>query len=228
LYYLLMFYVPSSLLFRFLADVKGSSSRLMKKYHLNIWIVLLVAFFVFFNILYFNHYITPPVYTGVRPNLQYLLYYGFFYGSGWLLFYFLHELPVLQNKGLLLLIAGIIISVVRFQFSAGLPYSVLVLTAASETFCLVYGMVGIFLRFFNRESNLWRYLSDSSYWVYLIHIFILSSVQILLLKVDMPGILKLITVLTVTVAVSMITYRYFVRFTFIGELLNGKRDKTKK
>jgi Predicted acyltransferases len=132
---------------------------------------------------------------------------------------------MISRLGVFSLIIGIVLSVFRFVAGEKLSYLSSVLLASLETFFMVYGIIGVFIRFFNKGSRFWRYLSDSSYWVYLIHVFIVATVQVLLLNVQIPGFLKLLIALVTTVVIAMITYRYFVRYTIIGETLNGKRQK---
>lgn len=225
LYYLILFYILFCPLYRFLLQSRQDFGNVFKKFRIGVPLLLFIFWVLLFLLLFFSHYITPPVYTGIKPDVNYILYYGLFFSSGWILFYYYREFSIISQTGVFILIAGLILSVIRFLFLKELSYFFSVVLASFETFFLVYGMVGVFLRFFNRSSRFWRYLSDSSYWVYLIHVLIVAAVQVLLLSVQLPGYLKLITVLTVTVGIAMVTYHYFVRYTIIGETLNGKRQK---
>ena len=45
-----------------------------------------------------------------------------------------------------------------------------VVTQALSCVSLTAGSLGLFLRFVRNESAGWRYLSDSSYWVYIVHL----------------------------------------------------------
>lgn len=225
LYYLILFYILFCPLYRFLFQPKQSIENIVKKYRIGMIFLIFSLYCLFFALLYFSHYITPPVYTGIKPDINYLLYYGFFFSSGWILYYYFQEFSIISRAGIFALIIGVVLSVFRFITGEKLLYLPSVLVASLETFFLVYGIIGVFIRFFNRSSRFWRYLSDSSYWVYLIHVFIVATVQVLLLNVQIPGFLKLAIALVTTVLIAMITYRYFVRYTIIGETLNGKRQK---
>lgn len=225
LYYLIFFYIFFCPLYRFLLRQRQGFEKVFQKFSIGIKLLVLILYSLFFVLLYFSHYITPPVYTGIKPDINYLIYYGFFFSSGWLLFFYYREFSMISQVGIFIFITGIFLSVIRFLSVIEVPYLFSVVWSSLETFCLVYGMVGVFLRFFNRSSRFWRYLSDSSYWVYLIHVFIVAVVQVLLLNVQIPGFLKLLIVLVTTVVIAMITYRYFIRYTIIGETLNGKRQK---
>ncbi len=74
------------------------------------------------------------------------------------------------------------------------------------------------------RSNAWlKFCSDSSYWVYLIHLPIILFLQTLLIPVAIPVLAKLVFVVVATWLFCMATYVVFVRYTPIGWMLNGKR-----
>ena len=78
--------------------------------------------------------------------------------------------------------------------------------------------------FLNRRNTLLNYLSDSSYWMYLIHLPIVVFIQTLLIETSLPVWLKLAIVTLSTAACCLISYVVFVRYTPIGWLLHGKRS----
>ena len=88
---------------------------------------------------------------------------------------------------------------------------------------LTYGFLGLFLRYLEKPSSTWRYISDASYWIYLVHLPITVALPPLLAGVAMPSGLKFSLVLGATAAITLITYHYCVRATFIGNQLNGRR-----
>ena len=66
-----------------------------------------------------------------------------------------------------------------------------------------------------------RFLSDASYWMYLVHLPLLLVGQALLRKINLPAIVKLTILLWVAAVVLLLSYRFVVRYTWIGRLLNG-------
>jgi peptidoglycan/LPS O-acetylase OafA/YrhL len=78
-------------------------------------------------------------------------------------------------------------------------------------------------KYLARQSRLLRFLSDASYWIYLVHLPIACFLQILL--VDTPLVLgvKLLVTTVGTFLYCMATYLVFVRYTPLGCLLNGRR-----
>jgi glucan biosynthesis protein C len=90
---------------------------------------------------------------------------------------------------------------------------------------MVYGSIGFFLRYFRSESSLWRYISDASYWMYLIHLMIIAGLQVFLLNFPLPALVKFASILTLTFVITLVSYHYFIRYTWVGNLLHGKRQK---
>ncbi|RLT99338.1 MAG: hypothetical protein D9N11_14165 [Ketobacter sp.] len=76
-------------------------------------------------------------------------------------------------------------------------------------------------------SRLARYLSEASYWVYLIHLPITVAVPMLIEHWPIAREIKFSLVLIMTLSLSVLSYHLLVRSTFIGWLLNGKRHPFK-
>jgi peptidoglycan/LPS O-acetylase OafA/YrhL len=68
-----------------------------------------------------------------------------------------------------------------------------------------------------------RYFTDASYWIYLVHFPITIALSGFLTRFEAPAAVKFLNVQIVTTAAAILSYHYFVRTTFIGEMLNGKR-----
>ena len=100
---------------------------------------------------------------------------------------------------------------------AGITNSVL---AAFMTF----GLLGIYQAHFDRPSALGRYVSDASYWVYLIHYPLLIAVAGALTVAPLPVVIKYLLTLAIVVPIVLATYHFGVRSTRLGTwLTSGKR-----
>ena len=97
------------------------------------------------------------------------------------------------------------------------------------------GLVGLF-ELLLRSPRPWvRWLADSSYWIYIIHLPVVTFLTFYLAHLDRQGSLKALTgfgwsaelkflaACAATGALGIVTYRYLVRHTPLGALLNGKR-----
>ncbi len=88
---------------------------------------------------------------------------------------------------------------------------------------LVFGLTGLFLRHLDRQLPVVRYVADSSYWVYLVHLPCCIWISGLLAGLAWSPWLKILVVLGGTTMISFATYDLLVRSSFIGEVLNGRR-----
>ncbi|WP_139417944.1 acyltransferase family protein [Agromyces laixinhei] len=86
-----------------------------------------------------------------------------------------------------------------------------------------FALIGLCVRFLQRESRLMRYLADASYWSYLLHLPIVIAVGLALADLDWPILVKLAITFTVTAVLLLGSYDLFVRSTWIGKWLNGHR-----
>ena len=91
------------------------------------------------------------------------------------------------------------------------------------TWSSIIVIVLIFYKFTNRSNSKIRYLSDASYFIYIIHISIIILLQGMFSSIEMNHFIKFIMIIFFTTTFSLISYHYLVRNTYIGILLNGKK-----
>lgn len=91
---------------------------------------------------------------------------------------------------------------------------------------LIVLSIGICRRLINKPNALLRYLSDASYWIYLIHLPIVIWLQIAVAEIALHWLLKWLLVSGATLALSLVLYDILVRPTLIGRVLNGKRKRS--
>lgn len=99
-------------------------------------------------------------------------------------------------------------------------------TVAIVAWLTVYGLLGLFLRYLNSEPPTVRYIADSSYWMYLIHLPVVAALQVVLYEVDIPSFVKFMIVGFTTTVIGLLSYRMLVRYTVIGRYLHGSRRRT--
>ena len=90
---------------------------------------------------------------------------------------------------------------------------------------MVFGLIGLALRLYRTPHRSVRYLADSSYWIYLIHMPILGFIQVDLFRVPGTALWKFPLVLTGTLALGFASYETLVRYTAIGKGLHGHRER---
>ncbi len=91
---------------------------------------------------------------------------------------------------------------------------------------MVLGSIGACRHLLSRPSNALRYLSDSSYWLYLAHLPVVILAQWLVRDLQIPPFIKFAGVVLVVSGLLLVTYEYGVRYTVVGRLLNGPRQRT--
>ena len=85
------------------------------------------------------------------------------------------------------------------------------------------GFIGLAEAKFGSYNPFSRFISDGSYWMYLIHLPIVAFTTFFLFDWPLLPEIKFILSIAFTTVICLITYRSFVRSSFIGMFLNGKR-----
>lgn len=94
---------------------------------------------------------------------------------------------------------------------------------ALAIFASTFAVLSLALRFASGHSALRRYLADSSYWVYIVHLPLVMVGQVLVINMTWPWWIKLGVVVGGVMTVALLSYALLVRHTFIGGWLNGRR-----
>lgn len=179
-----------------------------------------------------------PAPESFMPSLWPFLFYGVFYFLGWMM-RGREEFVELDVRGIVLLsmILGVAFGVYywtmpvldlriliggRFEQSSLNYWLGVLLTCylavGFSWLSLVYGK-----NFLNKRSPLMSLVSDSAYWVYLVHLPLAVFLQTLLVPVEMSVWLKLFVTTVGTLVPCLLSYLVFVRYTPLGRLLHGKR-----
>ena len=74
----------------------------------------------------------------------------------------------------------------------------------------------------NHSNAVLRYLSDASYWTYIVHLPILFAIQYRLMDLELPWTVKFTISVSATCALCLLSYHAFVRSTFLGGLLSAR------
>jgi len=90
---------------------------------------------------------------------------------------------------------------------------------------MIFGFIGLFRQFFSEGNRRIRYISDSSYWLYVMHLPPIMMLQIWVNNWPLPSVVKLLGICAVSTAALLIIYEYAVRYTWVGTMLNGKKTR---
>lgn len=170
-----------------------------------------------------------PAPDGLLPQLWALVYYGGFFLFG----YALHQHPATipharpgpGSLGLASLTAYLLFLVLlgRQAEHRGVHLVVALLEAYISVWMTVW-CLQMGRRWLHTQSVWLRFVSDSSYWTYLIHLPVVFAVQFLLTDWDAWWFTKWTVSVVATLAVCLTTYQVAVRDRALGRLLNGARD----
>ena len=169
----------------------------------------------------------------LRPDFRILAIYGGFFVLGWMLS---RQRELLDRFARLTwprwVVAGIGIAAVLLlggierdpahphYLAAHVTYT---LSYALTMWSLVFLTIGVFRKLCSRPNAFVRYVADSSYWMYLVHLPVVVWLQVAVAEIPLHWSLKLAFISVFTIAVSLLTYDLFVRSTVIGWLLSGRR-----
>jgi glucans biosynthesis protein C len=168
------------------------------------------------------------------PQLWSFGFFGLFFAAGYFIFQQENFLDKFKNYSLFLLVGSV--GAYVFYFSL-LPTAFSFMPAADSfakklllgsleaiiacwmtLFCLVTGK-----KFLNFRNRFLRFLSDSSYWIYIVHLPIVFAVQYKLMDMDLSLLAKYSLSVGITLLIATISYLILVRWTPIGWLLNGRK-----
>jgi glucan biosynthesis protein C len=84
-------------------------------------------------------------------------------------------------------------------------------------------LVGIALKHLSAPSSLRRYWADASYWLYIAHLPLVTALQVIAARVHWHWSIELTLILAISTSLLLLSYKLFVRSTWLGAILNGTR-----
>ncbi len=178
----------------------------------------------------------PDTSMGILPIPHVLAYYGLFFGFGVLYYEAHHTSDRLGNSWRwTLTLCLLVVFPTALEFATGvLAVRNSVLSAFSHrimsvflqslyAWMMAFGLMGMFRTVLSVDRCWIRYMSDASYWVYLVHLPLVVITQAMVCRWPFPAILKFLVVILVVGSAMLWTYHKFVRYSPIGAFLNGRR-----
>jgi glucan biosynthesis protein C len=209
------------------ATVRTRLTGLFRSAVQSLWAPLIFAVPSFLAMLLMKHpwLEDPPSFV---PVARIVIAYAIPFAFGWLLYRNADLLDTLNRRAWLYAALAAIESLaylVRFAIPMDREVAFYLARALHSValWLLIFSVTGLFLRYLGGHSALRRYLCDSSYFLYLAHMPVIMAFQLLLKDVPLSPLAKIALVLTATIAVLLPLYRYAVRPTFVGAVLNGRR-----
>lgn len=180
--------------------------------------------------------------TGLTPQLPAMVAYGSAFLLGWLLHRQSELLATLGRQWRVHLALAVALTTACLAWLGPTPnlldpFTVsggpearfaYTLSYALAVWFWTFGLLGAAVRFFSRQSPALRYLADASYFFYLAHLPVVFALQVLLMDVPLPWLVKFPLLLAITFGLLLVSYHYLVRSTFLGAILNGRRYPRQK
>ena len=158
------------------------------------------------------------------PEVSSLVTYLGAFTTGWLLFARRGSLQRLAGQWPGHLAAAVVgTGVAYLAMEQDFPLLLGAAILAGAGWCWVYALIGVCVRHLRRERPMVRYLADSSYWAYLLHLPILLLCELLIADLVWPMPVKVTLTLVVTMALLLTSYHWMVRPRALGGWLNGRR-----
>jgi peptidoglycan/LPS O-acetylase OafA/YrhL len=176
----------------------------------------------------------PTPDSSLIPNAQAAVAFFTTFGFGWLVYRQSDLLPILRRRWPLNLTIGALGVALEIVCAGGfLPNLHPLLSGPAKlaaaagyalgTWALTFAAIGLALRFLDGFSPARRYIADSSYWLYLVHLPLIMALQVLVARLAWPWELKFAVILGVAFPLMLASYELIVRHSFIGWVLNGRR-----
>ena len=179
------------------------------------------------------HHIVPLTAEQWGYELIQLVYQGYFFIVGIYLFRLHKDMDAIKRYAWVYLGLATLAFYLwsqthaRFFRELGLPeYSDRVAVAIYISlfcWCMIWGMTGLGLTILAKPRAVVRWLSDSAYWVYLVHLPIVALLMILLKDWPVGPWVKFCVIVAITSLATLVSYQWGVRYTLIGRWLNGPR-----
>lgn len=240
LYYLLMFYAAALVARTLTRDtalrgIDGAVRFLMRSGLAALAFALPVAAW------YVHLWPEWPGWTGLPapgsliPFVPALIGYGSCFTVGWLLHRQTNLLLQLRDRWAWYSLAGIGLAVASYWIAGptahwsaylqGWELNAFAATYMTASWCLSFALIGLGLRFLSNPNPARKYVADSSYWLYLMHLVPIMFFVAWLHPLDWHWGLKFTIIIAASVPLLLVSYHYLVRYTVIGATLNGQRHK---
>lgn len=94
---------------------------------------------------------------------------------------------------------------------------------ALAIYASAFAALALALRFLSGARPAFRYLADASYWIYIVHLPVVMALQVLVYDLAWPWPVKMVAIVGWTASITLATYELFVRHSFMGRWLNGRK-----
>lgn len=237
LYYLIIFYLGALILRRAFGRFTGALDASVRCLMRGVWGPLVLALPLA------AYYIQLPGWSvwgglpapfSIIPDPGALLAYGMFFGFGWVLQRQQPLLFALAKRWPLYCVLAVVSWALCRAIAGSAPHwgpflkdgqlVAYTLSFMVSAWCWTFGLIGLAMRTLSGFSPVRRYLADSSYWIYLMHIPALMFFDQVLHPLPLHWSVRYSLSIASVMIVTLVSYHYLVRHSFLGATLNGRRQ----
>jgi peptidoglycan/LPS O-acetylase OafA/YrhL len=172
----------------------------------------------------------PDTSVGLLPMPHVLVYYAVFFAFGAIY----HDCDDRNTRAGRLgrhwwLWGGLALGVI-FPIALNVPQGRLLssLLQVAYAWMMIFAFMGFFGRFVRQPNRAIRYLSDASYWLYLMHLPLLIPLQAWVRNWPLPALLKCALLCIAVTGSLLLVYDLVVRYTWVGAMLNGRKQRPRR
>ena len=108
-------------------------------------------------------------------------------------------------------------------FYGGWPKVVIAYGRAVSCWLMCFAFIGLAHRYLNKPSAKIRYLADSAYWVYWIHLPLTFGLSKVAQQFELNSLTKSYVIMLFSTFIIYWSYNTFVRYSFLGDFFMGRR-----
>lgn len=178
----------------------------------------------------------------IVPQLWSFGWFGIFFAVGWVLFSSQYLLDTISSYWKPMLVVSLVAFAIVYSLY---PRTITLANAINQkdyvvdpliriSISILQGFISVYMvfsllilgkKFLDGENAFFRYMSQSSYWVYLVHVPIVLFIQVMLMDKDWNLWVKYSITVALTFVISLLSYQLLVRYTPIGWMLKGRIKK---
>jgi len=171
----------------------------------------------------FGYSFGPDTATGWIPPPHLLAYYGIFFFFGVAYFVADDSLSQLGRHGYLTVPFALLVVFPMALFTQPINRPLSDFLQICYAWLMITGGIGLCRGVFANENPGIRYVSDASYWMYLIHLPLIMALQSIMTPVPLVAPVKFSVLMLFSLTLLLASYQLLVKNTLVGVVLNGRR-----
>lgn len=171
----------------------------------------------------------PPLDTSLIPSFSLLIFYSIWYVLGWWFWFYKEQLFCFSQKIFAKIIVSILLYLLYlkcyFYFIDRHVFVVYILITVLYTVIMTLTVLALFgtaWRYLAYHQPILRYLSQASYWIYLVQMPILLFLTPWLMLMLHTWYAQFTFAVVITLSLCLLSYQFFVRYSWLGRVI-GKR-----